>query len=95
MDVVANLGICAMEFDPSDDVIDDACNVKRNELFDSNNRSTTYGFLVSFYSCGLVAGFDESIRSESPRRVLRHLIRIGTLQCIFISFYLFFFSRKN
>lgn len=66
-----------MNFDPSDDVSDDECNVKRNELFDNDKRSVTYGFLVSFYSCGIVAGFDESIRSESPRRVLRHLIRIG------------------
>lgn len=77
IDVVSSLGKHAMEFDPSDDVPDEDCNVKRNELFDNKNRSTTYGFLISFYSCGVIAGFDESIRSESPRRVLRHLIRIG------------------
>ncbi|CAF4003110.1 unnamed protein product [Rotaria sordida] len=81
LEIVANRGIHVMEFDASDDVTDETCNVKRNELSDDQTRSTTYGFLVSFYSCGIVAGFDESIRSESPRRVLRHLIRIE-----FISF---------
>ncbi|CAM4987378.1 unnamed protein product, partial [Rotaria socialis] len=74
--VVDSIGNSAMRFDPSDDVTDEDCNVKRNELLDNKNRSTTYGFLISFYSCGIVAGFDESIRSESPRRVLRHFIRI-------------------
>jgi hypothetical protein len=73
-----------MAFDPTNDVSDEECNVKRNELFDNEKRSITYGFLISFYSCGYVAGFDESIRSESPRRVLRHLIRIGKLQSDFI-----------
>ena len=66
-----------MEFDASNDVTEETCDVKRNELSDNQGRSTTYGFLVSFYHCGIVTGFDESIRSESPRRVLRHLIRIG------------------
>ena len=75
--IVANRGIHSMEFDASDDVTEETCNVKRNELSDNQSRSTTYGFLVSFYPCGIIAGFDESIRSESPRRVLRHLIRIG------------------
>ncbi|CAF1554650.1 unnamed protein product, partial [Adineta ricciae] len=79
VEIVANCGSQVMEFDPSDDVTEDMCNVKRNELSDDQARLTTYGFLVSFYSCGIVAGFDESIRSESPRRVLRHLIRIGRL----------------
>ncbi|CAF4078535.1 unnamed protein product, partial [Rotaria sordida] len=78
LEIVANRGIHVMEFDASDDVTDETCNVKRNELSDDQTRSTTYGFLVSFYSCGIVAGFDESIRSESPRRVLKHLIRIVT-----------------
>lgn len=74
---MANRGVDAMEFDASDDVTDETCNVKRNELFDSEHRARSYGFLISFYSCGIVTGFDESIRSESPRRLLRHLIRIG------------------
>lgn len=68
-----------MTFDPNDDVSDEQCNIKRNELFDNEKRLLTYGFLISFYSCGFVAGFDESIRSESPRRLLRHLIRLGKL----------------
>lgn len=84
IEIVGNQGIRAMEFDASDDVIDETCNVKRNELLDNENRSTTYGFLISFYSCGIVTGFDESIRSESPRRVLRHLIRIGKSLYIFL-----------
>ena len=78
-EIVANHGVHVMEFDAADDVTEETCNVKRNELADNQTRSTTYGFLVSFYSCGIVAGFDESIRSESPRRVLRHLIKIGKL----------------
>ncbi|CAF4010496.1 unnamed protein product [Rotaria sp. Silwood1] len=90
LEIVANRGIHVMEFDASDDVTDETCNVKRNELSDDQTRSTTYGFLVSFYSCGIVAGFDESIRSESPRRVLRHLIRIGK-PYIFLPHKFFFF----
>ncbi|CAF2095201.1 unnamed protein product, partial [Rotaria magnacalcarata] len=74
--MVDSIGNSAMRFDPSDDVIDEDCNVKRNELLDNKNRSTTYEFLISFYSCGIDARFNESIRSESPRRVLRHSIRI-------------------
>ncbi|CAF2105459.1 unnamed protein product [Rotaria magnacalcarata] len=77
--VVDSIGNSAMRFDPLYDVTDEDCNVKRNELLDNKNRSATYGFLISFYSCGIVAGFDESIRSESPRRVLRHFIRIGKI----------------
>ena len=90
IEIVANHGSQVMEFDPSDDVTEEMCNVKRNELSDDETRLTTYGFLTSFYSCGIVAGFDESIRSESPRRVLRHLIRIGKSH-IFLSHELCFF----
>ncbi|CAF1159955.1 unnamed protein product [Adineta ricciae] len=78
-EIVANHGAHVMEFDAADDVTEEMCNVKRNELGDNQTRSTTYGFLASFYSCGIVAGFDESIRSESPRRVLRHLIKIARI----------------
>jgi hypothetical protein len=74
---VGKCGILATEFDPSNDVSEDECNVTRNELSDNSKRTLTYGFLASFYSCGVITGFDESIRSESPRRLLRHLIRIG------------------
>ncbi|CAF1312062.1 unnamed protein product [Adineta ricciae] len=84
-EIVANHGAHVMEFDAADDVTEEMCNVKRNELGDNQTRSTTYGFLASFYSCGIVAGFDESIRSESPRRVLRHLIKIGK-QYIYLCF---------
>jgi len=81
-----------MKFDASDDVTEETCNVKRNELSENQDRSTTYGFLVSFYPCGIVAGFDESIRSESPRRVLRHLIRIGKIY-VFLPHTSFFLGR--
>ncbi|CAF4292291.1 unnamed protein product, partial [Rotaria magnacalcarata] len=73
---VDRLGTQIMKFDPSNEVSDDECNVKRHELSANKTRTLTYGFLASFYSCGIIAGFDESIRSESPRRVLRHLIKI-------------------
>ncbi|CAF5088895.1 unnamed protein product, partial [Rotaria magnacalcarata] len=76
---VDRLGTQIMKFDPSNEVSDDECNVKRHELSDNKIRTLTYGFLASFYPCGIIAGFDESIRSESPRRVLRHLIKIGKI----------------
>ncbi|UJR11630.1 hypothetical protein I4U23_015811 [Adineta vaga] len=77
--MVSDHGMHIMKFDASDDVTEETCNVKRNESSDNQDRLTTYGFLVSFFPCGIVAGFDESIRSESPRRVLRHLIRIARI----------------
>lgn len=80
-DEIDKFGIDHARFDPSNEVSDEECNVKRSELSDRKSRSLTYGFLVSFYSCGIIAGFDESIRSESPRRVLRHLIKIGKFFC--------------
>lgn len=82
-----------MLFDASDDLTNEDRNVKRNELLDNRNCSTTYAFLVSFYSCGIVAGFDEPIPSESPRRVLRHLIQIGKFHTILYLFNHLF--RKN
>ena len=85
MEEVDRVGIHAADFNPTNDVSEDDCNVSRNELSDNGKRTMTYGFLASFYACGIVAGFDESIRSESPRRLLRHLIRIG----VFLSKFLF------
>lgn len=47
---------------------DQMCNVYRNEL-ENNQKSRSFGFLVTFFSCNVVIGFAESIRSEGCRRV--------------------------
>ena len=47
---------------------EDMCNVYRND-FENNEKSRSFGFLVTFLSCGIVIGFTESIKSESCRRV--------------------------
>ncbi|CAF1115217.1 unnamed protein product [Didymodactylos carnosus] len=50
------------------------CNVVRG---DANNKSVSnYGILVTFSNCSVILGFDELARSESMRRVVRHLLRI-------------------
>ncbi|CAF1652934.1 unnamed protein product [Rotaria magnacalcarata] len=90
---VDRLGTQIMKFDPSNEVSDDECNVKRHELSDNKIRTLTYGFLASFYPCGIIAGFDESIRSESPRRVLRHLIKIGKFLSTFMWSNIYFIGK--
>ncbi|CAF1437879.1 unnamed protein product [Rotaria magnacalcarata] len=90
---VDRLGTQIMKFDPSNEVSDDECNVKRHELSANKTRTLTYGFLASFYSCGIIAGFDESIRSESPRRVLRHLIKIGKFLPTFMWSNIYFIGK--
>ncbi|CAF1646186.1 unnamed protein product [Adineta ricciae] len=59
-EIVADRGVCAMEFDASDDVTEETCNVKRNELSDNPTRSTTYGFFGFFLLVW------NSCRDESP-----------------------------
>jgi hypothetical protein len=40
------------------------------------HKNKGYGVLVSFLSCQIVIGFDESIRAEGMRRVTRHFLRM-------------------
>ncbi|CAF1521947.1 unnamed protein product [Didymodactylos carnosus] len=73
----------ALRFEKSDDLNGiDQCNIKRHKLMNHSGRKSSYGILMSFLNCGLVVGFDESIRSESPRRLLRHLIRMAKISMI-------------
>ncbi|CAF1481011.1 unnamed protein product, partial [Didymodactylos carnosus] len=73
----------ALRFEKSDDLNGiDQCNIKRHELMNHSGRKSSYGILMSFLNCGIVVGFDESIRSESPRRLLRHLIRMAKISMI-------------
>ena len=51
------------------------CNVYRDDLEDIH-KNKGYGVLVTFLSCQIVIGFDESIRAEGMRRVTRHFIRM-------------------
>ncbi|CAF1296500.1 unnamed protein product [Didymodactylos carnosus] len=50
------------------------CNVYRDEM--QETKRTSFGFLATFLSCGVIVGFDESYRAEGMRRVIRHLICI-------------------
>lgn len=47
---------------------DEMCNVYRNEL-ENDRKTRSFGYLVTFLSCNVVIGFNESIRSEGCRRV--------------------------
>ncbi|CAF3990939.1 unnamed protein product [Rotaria sordida] len=51
------------------------CNVYRDDLEDIH-KNKGYGVLVTFLSCQIVIGFDESIRAEGMRRVTRHFLRM-------------------
>ena len=48
---------------------EDMCNVYRNEL-ENDEKAHSFGFLVTFLSCGIVISFTESIRSEGCPRVM-------------------------
>ena len=51
------------------------CNVERGEKDDSATpKRRSMGFLASFFSCGIVVGFTESIVSEGPRTITDHLL---------------------
>jgi hypothetical protein len=38
-------------------------------------KGRSFGFLVSFLSCGVIIAFDESVRAEGMRSITRHLLR--------------------
>jgi hypothetical protein len=65
---------------------DDMCNVYRNEL-ENDQKSRSFGFLVTFLSCGIVIGFTESIKAEGCRRV--------TVKFLFMTFRLFMSVFKS
>ncbi|CAF2237018.1 unnamed protein product [Rotaria magnacalcarata] len=48
------------------------CNVSRNDRYTS--RKTSYGIILTIYNCGIIVNFDELYRSESPMRVIHHLL---------------------
>ena len=51
------------------------CNVERGEGDESSTpKRRSMGFLASFFSCGIVVGFTESIVCEGPRTVTDHLL---------------------
>lgn len=51
------------------------CNVYRDDL-ENIHKNKGYGVFVTFLSCQIVIGFDESIRAEGMRRVTRHFLRM-------------------
>ncbi|UJR12515.1 hypothetical protein I4U23_016690 [Adineta vaga] len=52
----------------------DVCNVYRDSLLERKN--DTSGFMAIFYDCGIIVAFQESIRSESVRRLLYLLLSL-------------------
>lgn len=50
------------------------CNVYRNE-WENDQKIRSFGFLVTFFSCNVVIGFKESIRSEGCRRVTVNIMK--------------------
>lgn len=52
----------------------------RDDLEDIH-KNKGYGVLVTFLSCQIVIGFDESIRAEGMRRVTRHFLRMLQRNC--------------
>jgi hypothetical protein len=51
------------------------CNVGRNDMeerFEAKKRSM--GFIATFFNCGVIVGFSDSINHEGPRKITDHLL---------------------
>ncbi|CAF1385603.1 unnamed protein product [Didymodactylos carnosus] len=66
--------ICELLNLRTDNEYNGLCNVYRDCYIE--HKQSSFGFIATFLNCGIIVGFTESVRAESVRRLLRHLLEI-------------------